>query len=116
MDRSFSCASKHMARAIKAVAPTWRDTGVVAQTIRDFFKIVVPLREGNRFDVHGRQGKRWKAGDRIRFVVGRTPNCAAEAEVFQVVEGKHPLAETDTDRHFFLKDINLKPNSTATKP
>lgn len=102
MLRQFSCYAKHMGDALASETPGWTNSGFAAQTIREYFELVVPKREEQYFDAHGPQGKGWSGGDLIEFLEQKTKELCATATLVKVEEGVG-----NGDRRLFLQNITI---------
>lgn len=113
MNRDFKCYAKYMAKSLVSV-PGWTNPNNNCAIIRDFFSRFLPLRNRNRFDVFGSQGKGWRKGDRITFVEQKSSTRCAEAVLDGCSEGPFPngtgfdQGDPNADRHFFLDQIVIK--------
>jgi hypothetical protein len=106
MPEVFECYPKHMAESLRDQDANWNPKGP-RETIVDFFTLVAPTREGNRFDIIGRPRPQLAAGTVIHFVVQGTVKPCVGAVLVQHVPHRHVDADPHARGYFLLDKIEV---------
>jgi hypothetical protein len=104
MPEVFECNPKHMAERLRDQDPNWGPKDP-RETIVDFFTLVAPRREGNRFDIIGRPRPQLAADTVIHFVVQGTVKPCVGAVLVKHVPDRHVDAPPHARGYFLLDNV-----------